>query len=81
MRISGRIVDADTKRPIPGIGVMVGDKPAVTGDNGEFSVEVTPGTYTIKIRNPMYRPFTKTITVATDVFIEIPLFKAIPIWL
>lgn len=80
MKVSGRVYDADTRRPIPGVGVVVGDKPAVTGDDGSFSVEVPPGTYTVKIRNPVYRPFTKTVTVTTaDVFLDIPLSKAVPI--
>lgn len=78
-KVYGLVRDAETGRPLPGVGVMVGSFPAVSGPDGRYQVEVPAGTYTVTVKNPMYRPFQTLIHVARDTPVDIDLYKAVPI--
>ena len=46
--IAGRVID-ENRNPISGAIVLVGNKAAITGKNGKYSVRQSPGEYSIQI--------------------------------
>src|SRR5262249_8244791 len=72
-QIQGRIVEAATDLPVPGVTVTVtspnlGDPRIVTSnDNGEFLVPGLPiGTYKVTVSYSGVKPITRTIVVQPD---------------
>ena len=72
-KISGTVIDAELKDPIPYATISINDKDGnlVTGntsrDDGTFIIEkVNAGEYTLKVQFIGYKPFTQTITISTD---------------
>lgn len=61
--LTGKIIDADTKRPIPFINVSVGGYMDSTDQNGVYELQIPEGIYDLRIRAPFYEPITQTITV------------------
>ena len=55
--IHGRVVDADTGEPLSDVTVTVdGDATsATTGRDGEFDLDLKPGTYTLRLSSDLYR--------------------------
>ena len=53
--IEGRVID-ENRNPIPGAIVLVGNKAAVTGKNGKYSVRQNPGEYSIQISSRSAEP-------------------------
>ena len=76
-RVYGRVYDSDTGKGIPYVAVSVAGRTTVTDLNGNFSIEVPQGTYTLTVRTAMYSPFSTVIVVSTDLRMDIPLAKAI----
>jgi hypothetical protein len=60
---TGRVVDAVSGRPIPGVQVTIGSRAAVTDAEGRFHVDVSPGHWEIVVNAPDYLPR----TIAVDV--------------
>ena len=77
--VSGKVVDAETGRPIPYAIVELDTNVTYTDVNGNFSINVNPGEYTLRVRHAMYRPYTTRITVTGPVSLRIQLVRAI-IW-
>ena len=76
-RVYGRVYDTNTGKGIPYVAVSINGRTTVTDLNGNFSIEVPQGTYTLSVRTAMYSPFSTKIDVSTDLRIDIPLAKAI----
>ena len=56
--VKGRVVDTDTKKPIPGATVNIGTYSAITDANGEFEVANVPnGDYTVGILTENYEAY------------------------
>lgn len=54
-RITGTIVN-EVGEPVAGARVSVGGKTVITGNNGEFAVELPAGTYTLTVDAPKFAP-------------------------
>lgn len=48
-RFTGKIIDEDNSQPVAGASVRIGSKGAVTGEDGQFSIPLTKGSYTATI--------------------------------
>jgi len=59
-----RVVDAETRRPLPWALVQLDKLRAITDEEGlaEFK-DVKPGTYVLKVRSGAHRPFTDKIRI------------------
>lgn len=56
--VKGKVVDTDTKKPIPGATVNIGTYSAITDANGEFEVTNVPnGDYTVGIITENYEAY------------------------
>lgn len=56
--VKGKVVDTDTKKPIPGATVNIGTYSAITDANGEFELSNVPnGDYTVGIITENYEAF------------------------
>jgi len=64
--VTVRLVDASTRRPIAGAKVSLGgsEREWTTGRNGEFTVDVAPGTYAVAFNQAVYGTGTARLTVA-----------------
>lgn len=49
IEIKGRVFDEETGSGIPGATVMIGNKQIATDDNGEFTMTVADGNYTVDV--------------------------------
>lgn len=65
--VKGKIVDADTKKPLAFVTIGLDGKVTSTNTRGEFNLLVPPGEYVLRIRTPFHEPFTKSIRVVGDV--------------
>jgi len=62
-KISGRVTDAETDQPLPGVNVIVEgtDQGAATDDNGDyFIIQMEPGSYSVTASMIGYQNVTKT---------------------
>ncbi len=48
-KVSGKVTDGETKQPVAGASIRIGNRGAVTDDNGHFTISLSPGTYTATI--------------------------------
>jgi hypothetical protein len=48
-KVSGKVTDGETKQPVAGASIRIGNRGAVTDDNGQFTLTLSPGTYTATI--------------------------------
>ena len=64
--ISGQVLDSQTLRPIAAATVAVspGGNSALTDVNGNFSIGVNPGSYTVTASAPSYNKDSQSVTVA-----------------
>jgi len=64
--ISGQVLDSQTLRPIAAATVAVspGGNSALTDVNGNFSIGVNPGSYTVTASAPGYNKDSQSVTVA-----------------
>lgn len=65
--VSGQIVDSQTQTPLPGALVRVVNTPvtAVTDNNGQYTLSLPAGVYTLIIRADHYRLGQSTVNVVT----------------
>lgn len=72
--VTGVILDSQTGRPIAGAKIAVDGQSSdrnITGPEGRFTIPLAPGTYTLTISAPKYRPVTLTdIAIAVGETIE-----------
>jgi carboxypeptidase family protein len=63
--IAGQVTDSQTRLPIAAATVSVspGGQSVLTGANGNFSLSVSPGTYTVTAKAPGYSSASQTVTV------------------
>ncbi|MGK9475357.1 TonB-dependent receptor [Melioribacter sp. OK-1-Me] len=69
-KITGRVVDRDTKEPLPGVNiVLIGtNKGAASDADGNFEIgNLEPGRYQIKASFIGYEPITKSEIIVTNV--------------
>jgi hypothetical protein len=50
--VMGRVLDATTRKPLPGRLVVIGQDAATTDANGEFTIEVAGSTYDVIVVDP-----------------------------
>ncbi|MGE5185075.1 MAG: carboxypeptidase regulatory-like domain-containing protein, partial [Acidobacteriota bacterium] len=78
--ITGHVVDRATHQPVAGATIVVGDQLAATGDDGAFSVDVPPGSYTIDVTADWLKPAKQPVKLArggsADVTIEVDQAEA-----
>jgi TonB-dependent receptor len=48
-KVSGQVTDEETRQAVPGASIRIGNRGAVTDDNGQFSITLAPGNYTAAI--------------------------------
>lgn len=48
-KITGRIIDEENGQPVVGANVHAGDRTAISGADGTFSLSLTPGSYTVLV--------------------------------
>lgn len=65
--VRGRVVDAASKSPIPGVSVLVvnSNLGTTTGADGEYTLRLNPGTYTLRFSFVGYENQTVPVTVST----------------
>jgi hypothetical protein len=56
-------MDAETNVPIRYTPIWLGSYQAATDEKGIASFDVPLGTYTLKVRSPVYEPYTTTLAV------------------
>jgi outer membrane cobalamin receptor len=62
--VTGKVIDSQTKEPLIGVAVMTDEKNGVTTDiNGNFILELDPGTYTITFKFIGYATENKDVTL------------------
>jgi hypothetical protein len=64
--ITGKVIDRASKHPVAGATVAAGNELAATDDNGTFTVELPPGTYTLAITADWLVPASRRIELARD---------------
>lgn len=64
-RISGLVRDADTRRPVPGVSVQIGNERATTDREGRFTLVVPAGVALIEVTSADYYMLATTIDVTT----------------
>ena len=64
--VRGRITDSGTKSPIPGATIVVvnSNVGTTTGANGEYTLRLSPGTYTLQVSFVGYENQSIPVTVA-----------------
>ena len=74
-RLAGKVLDADSKQPLPGAAISIGNlkKAILTDVNGDFSVRVPKGEYPLDITYISYRPYRQKITVNENLSLIIEL--------
>ncbi len=69
-KIAGRVIDAETKEPLPGVNVVLEGTTlgAATDVNGYYVItNIPPGTYTVVVSAVGYRKITvKNVKVSAD---------------
>jgi iron complex outermembrane receptor protein len=54
--ITGTVTSAEEGRPIPGAQMRAGNAGAITNEEGRYSIQVAPGTYTVFVRRIGFAP-------------------------
>jgi hypothetical protein len=55
------LIDAETNAPIRYTPVWLGPHQVATDERGIARFDVPPATYTLKVRSPVYEPYTTTL--------------------
>ena len=61
--IYGQVLDSQTRTPIVGASVSAGSVSTSTDNNGNYSLSLNPGTYTVVASAPIYNSASQTVTV------------------
>jgi len=60
--IEGYLIDAQTGSPVAWTSVWIDGVVATSDVNGYWRLDVPPGTYTLRVRSPVYAPVTMTVS-------------------
>ena len=66
-----RLVDAETGAPIRYTPLWLDGYQTSTDENGMARFDVSTGTYTLKIRSPLYEPYTTRVTVPGSIEVKL----------
>lgn len=78
-RVTGRVLDAMTNRPIPNALVSVGSLYATHADvNGAFTLRAVAGDQTVTARAPGYSSSTADTTISKDATVSIGYIRLVP---
>jgi CarboxypepD_reg-like domain/TonB-dependent Receptor Plug Domain len=74
-RFSGKVIDADTKQPLPGAAVSIGSikKAILTDVNGDFALRIPKGEFPMDITFVTYRPYRQKISISENTSVVIEL--------
>jgi Carboxypeptidase regulatory-like domain len=79
-RVTGRVLDAMTNRPIPNALVSVGSLYTSRGDvNGAFTLRAVAGDQTVTARAPGYSTATADTTIDKDATVSIGYIRLVPL--
>ena len=76
VQFKGKILSQEEKVPLPGALITVGEnqKIGISDENGSFAIEITPGTYPVKITYLGMKVVNQTLTIPMEsdwvVFLE-----------
>ena len=66
-RISGRLINTDTKTPVPFVLVQADGLSGSSDAGGRFYIDVQAGRiYMLMVRSPLYGPVTTSVNVSED---------------
>jgi iron complex outermembrane receptor protein len=72
--IRGRVTDAETRQPIPGVSISFGNRTALTQADGRYTLTALPaGTGTLRARMVGYGPMEQSVTLVPGVTAEVDL--------
>lgn len=66
-RLNVKVVDSYSKTALPYVHVEVDGRVLTTGLDGVASFDIPAGSYTIKVRQIAYRPWTRTIQITQEI--------------
>ncbi len=66
-----RLIDSETGAPIRYTPVWLDSFQTSTDQNGQARFDVPAGTYTLKVRSPLYEPYTALATVPGTVEVKL----------
>jgi hypothetical protein len=66
-----RLIDSETGAPIRYTPVWLDSFQSSTDQNGHARFDVPAGTYTLKVRSPLYEPYTVPTTVPGTVTVKL----------
>jgi len=66
-----RLTDSETGAPIRYTPVWLDNFQTSTDQNGQARFDVPAGTYTLKVRSPLYEPYTTPATVPGTVEVKL----------
>jgi uncharacterized membrane protein len=69
--LSVRLVDSETGAPIRYTPVWLDSFQTSTDQNGQARFDVPAGTYTLKVRSPLYEPYTVQVTAPGTVEVKL----------
>jgi hypothetical protein len=80
-RVTGRVLDAMTNRPIPGALLSVGSLYTAQADaTGAFTIRSVPeGDQTVTARAPGYQTATAPVTVTKDATVSVGYVRLVPL--
>ena len=79
-RVTGRVLDAMTNRPIPNALLSVGSLYTTNADvNGAFSLRAVAGDQTVTARAPGYSTVTADTTIPKDEAVSIGYIRLVPL--
>lgn len=77
--VSGTVQDSAAARPIGFVVVSVEGHPAGSDRLGRYSVEVPEGRITVRLALDGYEPFLRTVDLAGDATVDVPLRRLPPL--
>jgi hypothetical protein len=79
-RVTGRVLDAMTNRPIPNALVSVGSLYTTRADvNGAFNLRAVTGDQTVTARSPGYSTETADTTINKDATVSLGYIRLVPL--
>ena len=69
--LSVRLIDSETGAPIRYTPVWLDSFQTSTDQNGSARFDVPAGTYTLKVRSPLYEPYTAPATVQGTITVKL----------
>jgi len=72
--VRGQVVDSTTRQALVGVTVRIDvlQREAQTGQEGNYSLDVPPGTYTVRATRIGYAPLSQSVTVSAGGTVEAP---------